>query len=181
MNAEICANFLIYILSEAVNDLTSLKLNSLLYYSQGHYLTMRGKPLFSDRIEARGQGAIVPDVYARYKVYGDDPISDYNLETASLVPKETEEILFAVARKYGRYTESELRDMVTAAGSPWDLVYQPDQKPKEIPASMMRQYFSEFESLDFTVREYSEADFIGYRDDDGFLVLPKDWDDGLDT
>ena len=27
-------------------------------------------------------------------------------------------------------------------------------------------------------KHFKENDFVGYRDSDGILVLPKDWDDG---
>lgn len=177
MDAKIYANYMIYIMDDAFDDLTNMKLNKLLFFAQGHFLNKYGKPLFSDRIEAWEHGPVIPDVYSKYKAYGDSPISDYDPETIVLVSPEAEEILYGVARKYGKYTASALRNMTHAVGTPWDLVYRRGQKHKEIPLALIEDYFSELENLKPAEKQFRKADFIGYRDEDGILVLPRDWDD----
>lgn len=46
-------------MSEMIDDLTNLKLNSFLYFSQDHVLAMCGKLLFPDRIKAQEQGTVI--------------------------------------------------------------------------------------------------------------------------
>jgi uncharacterized phage-associated protein len=54
----------------------NLKLQKLLYYSQGIYLVLHEKvPLFPEAIEAWNYGLVVPEVYRAYKQHGFDAIS----------------------------------------------------------------------------------------------------------
>lgn len=178
MNAKTVANYMLYIMSDAFDDLTNMKINKLLYFAQGHYLSKYGKALFDDKIEAWDHGPVVPDVYAAYKPCGDQPIHGYDADLISQVTPEAEDVLFGVARKYGRYTASALRNMTHIVGSPWDQVYQKNQNHIEIPLPVIRDYFADADSLDADKKQFKQSDFIGYRDADGVLVLPKEWDDG---
>ncbi len=177
MDARTVANYMIYIMSDAFDDLTNMKINKLLYYAQGHYLNKFGKPLFDDKIEAWDHGPVVPAVYRAYKGYGDSPIKDYDQNSISQITPEEEDILFNVARKYGKYTASTLRNKTHAVGSPWDQVYRPNQSNIEIPLETIRNYFADYGDLGQETKQFKDEDFIGYRDADGLLVLPKDWDD----
>ena len=44
-------------------DISNLKLLKLLYYAQGTFLALYGRPLFNESIEAWLHGPVVPDVY----------------------------------------------------------------------------------------------------------------------
>ena len=177
MNAKVVANYLLYIMSEAFDDLTNMKINKLLYFAQGYYLKKYGTPLFDDQIEAWAHGPVIPEVYSVYKGYGDQPISNYDIDKIAEVTPEAEGILYSVARKYGRYTASALRNMTHVVGSPWAQVYQENCPHIEIPLTAIRNYFSELEDLNPAIKQFKEGDFAGYRDEDGILVLPKEWDD----
>lgn len=178
MDAKTVANYMLYICGDAFDDMTNMKINKLLYFAQGHYLSMYGRPLFEDRIEAWEHGPVIPAVYAAYKGYEDRPIKAVCAEGISDVAPEAEDVLYGVARKYGRYTASALRNMTHVVGSPWDRVYQPNHAHALIPLQMIREYFSDMEGLKPATKQFKESDFIGYRDSDGVLVLPKEWDDG---
>jgi len=178
MTAKTAANFLLYIMSDASDDLTNMKINKLLYFAQGYYLKKYGVPMFTDVIEAWEHGPVVPEVYAEYKDYGDKPIKSYDSGSVNKVSKEVEDVLYGVAREYGKYTAGALRNMTHVIGSPWDQVYQKDRVHIEIPLSIIQNYFSEAKDLNRDEKQFQENDFIGYRDKDGILVLPKEWDDG---
>lgn len=178
MDARTVANYMVYIMGDAFDDLTNMKINKLLYFAQGHYLSKYGKPLFDDGIEAWGHGPVIPAVYSAYKVYGDKPVEGYDSDALSEVTPEAEEVLYGVARKYGKYTASALRNMTHVVGSPWDQVYQGNHAHVEIPLPVIRAYFADIEGLQPAAKQFKESDFIGYRDSDGVLVLPKEWDDG---
>lgn len=177
MKAKTVANYLVYIMNDAFDDLTNMKINKLLYFAQGYYLKKYGVPLFEDALEAWEHGPVVPEVYFAYKKYGEKPITDYDPSTVDKVSREAEEILYGVARKYGRYTASALRNMTHVVGSPWDLVYEKGHPHTEIPTNFILRYFKEYEDLSTAEKQFKESDFVGYRDTDGILVLPKEWDD----
>ena len=178
MDAITAANYMLYIMSDVFDDLTNMKINKLLYFAQGHYLKKYGTPLFVDRIEAWEHGPVVPEVYFAYKGYGDQPIKSYDENMIADVTPEAEEVMYGVAREYGRYTASALRNMTHIVGSPWSQVYRVGHIRSEIPMSMIQGYFAELEDLNPATKRFKESDFIGYRDKDGVLVLPKEWDDG---
>lgn len=178
MDAKTVANYMLYIMSDAFDDLTNMKINKLLYFAQGYHLRKYGKPLFDDTIEAWGHGPVVPAVYEAYKQYGDKPIEGYEANSIGNITPEAEEVLYGVAREYGRYTASALRNMTHVVGSPWAQVYRGNHAHTEIPVDTIQRYFNESEDLTVPEKQFKESDFIGYRDKDGVLVLPKDWDDG---
>lgn len=177
MDAKTVANYMLYLMGDAFDDLTNMKINKLLYFAQGYFLAKHGKPLFTDTIEAWAHGPVVPAVYASYKEYGDQPIRKYDPESIPDMPNEVDEILYGVARTYGKYTTSALRNITHAIGSPWDQVYQENRAHIEIPTTVIQDYFAGQNGLAAVEKQFKESDFIGYRDEDGVLVLPKEWDD----
>lgn len=178
MTAAEAANYLLYIMGDTFDDLTNMKINKLLYFAQGHYLRKYGTPLFDNTIEAWDHGPVVPEVYSAYKRYGDQPIKGYDGDMIAGITPEAEDLLYNVARKYGRYTASALRNMTHVVGSPWDQFYQGNHSHAAIPLTAIQNYFAEAEDLIPAVKQFKESDFIGYRGKDGVLVLPKEWDDG---
>lgn len=118
MTATAAANYLLYIMGEAFDDLTNMKLNKLLYFAQGYYLKKYGRPLFDNAIEAWEHGPVVPEVYSAYKKYVDKPIKEYDSNMIAEITPETEDLIFDVARQYGQYTISTLQNMACVAGSP---------------------------------------------------------------
>jgi uncharacterized phage-associated protein len=50
--------------------LSNLRVQKLLYFSQGWSLGLRGLPMFDDKVEAWSKGPVVPSVYHVYKNYG---------------------------------------------------------------------------------------------------------------
>lgn len=173
MAADI-ANFLVFLMSGTCEDLTNMKLNKLLYYAQGHYLQKYDRPLFEDKIEAWTHGPVVKEVYRAYKRYSDQCISTYDPARIDLIDDDVKSYLVDIAREYGRYTASTLRNMTHRPKTPWSMV----EEGGEITPQMMREYFlkkeKEIKPLEI---DYAEDDFIGRRDIDGIIVLPEDWQD----
>ena len=97
MNAAAAANYLLYIMSDAIDDLTNTKINALLYFAQEHYLNMYGKPLFDNVIEAWGNRPVIPEVYSAYRKYGDKPIKGYDSGMIAEITPEAEDFLYSVA------------------------------------------------------------------------------------
>ena len=168
------ANFLVYLMTGSCDDLTNLKLNKILYYAQGHYLQKFGKPLFADIIEAWPHGPVVKSVYTVYKNHSDKPITSYDLTRIPLIEDDVKSFLVDIARKYGRFTASTLRNMTHKPKSPWSEVQEGD----EITIQRIQEYFQKYEhTVEPLHINFTEADFIGHRDADGVLVLPEEWHD----
>src|SRR5918998_6608397 len=51
-------------------DIANLKVQKLLYYAQGHYLAMFGRPLFDDPVQAWSRGPVMKDVYHQLERFG---------------------------------------------------------------------------------------------------------------
>ena len=172
------ANYLIFLMNDSFDDLSNMKLNKLLYYAQGQYLLQKGEVLFDDDIEAWEHGPIIDKVYQKYKNSGDASISDYDTYMARQMPEDCADVLMKVAREYGRYTASALRNKTHVPNGPWDRVYVEGKNHTVIPVSYIKEYFEKNEKEIAEVEiPLSNEDFIGRRDENGYLVLPKEWND----
>lgn len=179
MKALDAANYLVYLMSDVCDDLTNMKLNKLLYYAQGHYLQKHGVPMFEDTIEAWDHGPVVAEVYNQYKVFENSVITTWNPALVSSVPPGAADILFEVAREYGKYTASALRNMTHVPNGPWDEVHHKGERHTAIPISSIRAFFSRPDAKQLHPLElnFTNDDFAGYRDSNGMLVLPREWND----
>ncbi len=122
-------------------DRSNLKVQKLLYYSQGHHLAQTGLPLFSDPIQAWSHGPVVPVVYHQFKSFGS---ADVTLEPGDPfdwpdVDPKTTQLLIQVWETYGQFGAWRLRNM-THAESPWRDHFS-DSRNVEIPTSEMERFF----------------------------------------
>ena len=79
---------------EVYEGLTHVKLQQLLYYSQGVTLSITNRKLFKEKILASEHGPIIPEVYNLYKNYGKEILAikanennDKIIENMNLIPK----------------------------------------------------------------------------------------------
>ncbi|MCX6731462.1 MAG: DUF4065 domain-containing protein [Candidatus Parcubacteria bacterium] len=121
--AENVAKYLIYLASQAfVGDnkekegITNLKLQKILYFMQAYYLAKLNKPLFSDELEAWKYGPVVPELYRKFRRFGNNPIISEG--DKSTLTEEDKEILKKVWDTFGGYSASRLVDIVHAH-TPW--------------------------------------------------------------
>ena len=54
-------------IAEKTGELTAMKLQKLVYYSQAWNLVWEEEPLFGEEIEAWANGPVVPELYQRHK------------------------------------------------------------------------------------------------------------------
>lgn len=173
------ANFYVDLANSKDDYETNLKLNKLLYFAQGVSLARTGKPLFDEDIEAWQFGPVVPSVYHAFKVCGNKPIinpsNDYDL---SELDEEQLQVIFDVARTYGRFTGSALVDFTHADGTPWKDVYVNGVHNIVIPKKTIKDHFLKKKNKSlFDDSLFTEIESVGFRDEDGILVLPKEYDD----
>ena len=170
------ANFFIDV-SDFMDEesITNMKVNKLVYFAQAWSLVKFNKKLFNEDIEAWKQGPVIPSVYKAFRTCESKniemTIGDYD---ESIFTAEQLNFLADIALTYGKYTALALRNISDKPGSPWALVYE-KKKNNIISPESMTKYFSALPELP----DYKAATqkTIGYRDDEGYLVLPKDWND----
>ena len=61
-------------------------------------------------------------------------------------------------------------------GSPWHQVYDPYKRNIKITNDLIKEYFDKLPDIKLTEFEIPEDDIIGYRDENGILVLPEEYD-----
>ncbi|MCA6363725.1 MAG: SocA family protein [Bacteroidetes bacterium] len=122
---------------ETGDVLTHLKLQKLLYYTQGFHLALYGCPLFEEAIYAWEHGPVIQQVYHRFKHLGSSslpPPENYH-STDILDPKQLE-LIIDVNTVYGQFSAWKLRDM-THNEQPWLAT----PRNTEISHLLMQDYF----------------------------------------
>jgi uncharacterized phage-associated protein len=88
-----------------------MRLQKLLYFSQGWSLALLGRPLFDEVIEAWKYGPVVPKVYHDFK-RGSEPITQSIIgKPEGAVSETTMSLIEAVWRNYASYTPIELANL----------------------------------------------------------------------
>lgn len=140
VSASDVARYLLLQQDQDEGDLISnLKLQKLLFYSQGYHLAIFDKPLFKEQIKAWDHGPVVPQVYHEYKEFGAHAIDLPEGFDSSLLTQEERGFLDEVYRVFGQFSAWKLRDMTHD-----DAPYKETPKGGIITHSSMKQYFKKF-------------------------------------
>lgn len=119
--------------------ITNLKLQKLLYYTQGFNLAIFDYALFEEPIEAWRYGPVVPVVYHKFKEHGYLGINCENI-VDDLELDEIEEIIFnQVLEEYGKFSALKLMNM-THQEKPWCEAYN-NRNDKTISEKTMQSFF----------------------------------------
>ena len=129
--------------------LCHMRLQKLLYYTQGWSLALRGRPIFKDRIEAWAHGPVVPEVYRKLKKYGFHSIPIEKVGYAKDLTDADRLHIEAVWSEYKGYSANSLRAM-THKEDPWRDA-RGDSEPSaksnaRITQASMKRYFSSLAS-----------------------------------
>jgi len=120
-----------------------LKLQKLLYFSQGISFCMFEEELFPEEFEAWVNGPVIPEIYFKYKEFGFNPILT-KFDEPKLEDKVLE-VLNYVKRTYGKYDGKYLKE-ITHNQEPWLYARRgldPDERDcKTIPKEIIAEYFS---------------------------------------
>jgi uncharacterized phage-associated protein len=104
-----------YILQKQ-GEMTAMKLQKLVYYSQAWSLVWDEEPLFNDRIEAWVNGPVVPALYQGHR--GKFKVSDWPEGDPSRLTPQQRETIDAVLDYYGKKSSQWLSDL-THREAPW--------------------------------------------------------------
>ncbi len=103
---------------EVGDFISNMKLQKLLYYTQGFSLVVFGKPLFDEDIRAWAYGPVVECVYQNYKGHGSEAIYPDEKFDTSFLTSEEQDLLVSVYEVYGQFSALKLMNM-THDESPW--------------------------------------------------------------
>ncbi|HEY4875924.1 MAG TPA: type II toxin-antitoxin system antitoxin SocA domain-containing protein [Puia sp.] len=133
---------------------TQMKLQKMVYFAHGYYLAKYGEPLIIEGFEAWKFGPVIPQIYQDYKFYGSDYIT--NIEYASLLGMELEDAdinqLSENARDAVNFTWETLKNISAGKlsswthleGSPWQQVYNENDREIKIDNNVIKDYFASF-------------------------------------
>lgn len=104
-----------YILSRT-GQISTMKLQKLLYYCQGWSLAWDGTPLFSNKFEAWANGPVVRDVFDRHR--GRFVVTDWVWGDDSTLTDDERETVNVVCDSYGQLSGQQLSER-THIERPW--------------------------------------------------------------
>jgi uncharacterized phage-associated protein len=139
------------------NPVTQLKLQKLVYYAQGFYISEFGQPLFVENILPWDYGPLVRELRDVHKNKGASVISPEEapfgevLEDASI-----RKFLDGIWVRFGCYTAGELVDM-THAESPWKNAYK--NNLSLISLDSMKAYFSGLSLSEIPTRDQNYTSY----------------------
>ena len=124
--------------------LSHLRLQKLLYYTQGWSLALRDKALFRDRIEAWAHGPVVKKLYPHFASYGNGTIPSPDFKFSDGLDAEEKELVEAVWDAYKKFSATSLREM-SHTEKPWKdtrgTLKPADKCEEEITQAAMKKFF----------------------------------------
>ena len=133
---------------EKLEEVTPLMLQKLLYFIQGVYSALYGKPIFEEDCRAWVHGPVYPEVYELFRDFKYNPIDDARFAllegTADALTEEEKNVIDLVVNTFGMYGEKVL-ERITHNEDPWkearkgygDSIPSSELLPKE---RIMRYY-----------------------------------------
>ena len=123
---------------EGIEDMTTVKLIKLVYFSYGWNLAIFDKKLFNERIEAWRYGPVIPSIYHEFKKFGASKIKRYAIDVAidtgdktyPVVDEDDENTLLVLNAVWNIYKDkngSVLSNITHEKSSPWEHAYAQGQ------------------------------------------------------
>lgn len=100
----------------SIESMTHKKLQKLCYYAKAWYLAINDENLIEERFEAWVHGAVQPDLYQFYKIYGFGYIP--KVFDTDMIPEEFLNFAEEVYEAYGHLTGDEL-ERINHQEEPW--------------------------------------------------------------
>lgn len=149
------ANEFIFLAGED-RTLSPMKLQKLVYFAHGWFLSITGKPLIKEEIQAWQFGPVIPSLYRELKRYGNEAVNEplrqldpatFRMETPRIDKSKGEEALFAlnvihkVWDTYGDRSAIQLSNVTHMEGTPWFNTYVPGERSIPISNASIKEYF----------------------------------------
>lgn len=123
-----------------LTELTPMKLQKLLFFTQAWHIKGRGQPLLDDAFARWRHGPVVPAVHHKFRTYAATRITTFvttlsaagpdkfNIPSIPSCDADTWCLVDAIIKRYGAFSGPELSRMTQAAGSAWAM-QAPDGSP----------------------------------------------------
>lgn len=126
----------------SISSMTHKKLQKLCYYAKAWYLALYDENLITEHFEAWVHGAVQPDLYQKYKIYGFSYIP--KVFNTSYVPEEFLSFSREIYESYGGLDGDEL-ERINHREDPW-IKARGDLKPwqnsnQEIDEQDMKKFY----------------------------------------
>ncbi|RUT06807.1 hypothetical protein DSM106972_030640 [Dulcicalothrix desertica PCC 7102] len=99
-------------------EMTNMKVQKLLYYSQSLHLAMYDEPLFSEEIQAWRYGPVCPEAYKFYSNFEANQLPIPSKDNLSEIAEDKRKLLEEVWENFGAYNAYRLSNM-THGEFPW--------------------------------------------------------------
>lgn len=107
-------------MNETGKEITQLKLQKLLYFTEAYYMATYNKnELYKEQFYAWTYGPVCKEVYDEYKIYLSSPIPASECENLSMFEEDVEESITRVCDVLGSLTSSQLIQLTHMQDSPW--------------------------------------------------------------
>lgn len=125
--------------------ITNLKLQKILYFAQAAHLSMYGKPLFNEEIEAWKFGPVVASIYRKYKSQLNKTLPQP--KHLKELPNDLKIFLESIWNIYGKFSAAELVN-ITHNHEPWKIIFYGADSKKIISKSMLEEYYKRYFVVD---------------------------------
>ena len=133
---------------EELEEVTPLMLQKLLYFIQGIYSALYGKPLFEEDCRAWVHGPVYPEVYTLFRDFKYNPIDDLRFGllkgTDDVLTEEERDVIDRVVNTFGIYGGKVL-ERITHNEGPWKSARKGygDQVPSSelVSKDSIRKYY----------------------------------------
>ena len=120
-----------------------MQLLKLVFIAHGWMLGLYGRPLICDTVQAWKYGPVIPDLYRSIRHFRNNPVTGVLATTDGTDLDEFEtDLINQVFENYGQYTGIQLSMLTHQAGSPWHMVYKPNQADTVISNDLIKLYYS---------------------------------------
>ena len=119
--------------------ISNLKLQKLLYYTQGFFIAVFDRKLFEEPIEAWQYGPVVREAYLHFKDFGSSSISLQEDVSIINLAQDEDELFKEVMEEYGQFSAVKLMNM-THEELPWKKTFS-ENPQGEISYELLKEYF----------------------------------------
>jgi uncharacterized phage-associated protein len=146
VSAAAAANTILDAAEERGLALDPMKLQKLVYMTNGYYSALADKAWVKEAFEAWKYGPVIPSLYHKFKSFGSEPIktgtriNTYDSCNVAADPV-LKRVLNFVLDKYGAKSGIYLSDLTHKVGSPWDETRNPSCSSEEISFDSIQRYF----------------------------------------
>ncbi len=147
--AETIANAFLRLAKADGKALSNMKIQKLLYFAQGHSLSLLDEELISDNCEAWDYGPVYPFVYRALKKFGSGAVTeeihadDDPERFEPKLGKKATSLVQAVWKKYGKFDAIRLSELSHVHAGPWAEVRRknPESNSEIIGKKRIEKYF----------------------------------------